>query len=210
MMSTTEPLRHEIFGDPIIDLTYGIDINSDPSNVWPWIVQVGYHRAGWYIDKWWDRFEQDFFWPLLVPAKDRGTWQPPAQCILPEYQGLKRGDIIPDGPPGSAYYEVIALEPERLLVLRATTHLKYVAPRFIKLRGEFRWAFSLEQMSATQTRLTSRWRGWGEPRLYMALLVKPGIWLIDHIQQPEILKGIKRRAERVDLPRDVATHQRPR
>jgi hypothetical protein len=50
MMSTTQFPRHEIFGDPIIDLTYKIDINSEPSNVWPWIVQVGYHRAGWYID----------------------------------------------------------------------------------------------------------------------------------------------------------------
>jgi hypothetical protein len=205
MMSTTLLSRHEIFGDPIIDLTYRIDINSEPSNIWPWIVQVGYHRAGWYIDKWWDRVEQDFFWPHLVPAKDRGTWQPPAQRILPEYQGLKQGDIIPDGPPGSAYYEVIALEPERLLVLRATTHFKYVAPSFIRLRGEFRWAFELEQMSATQTRLTSSWRGWGEPRPYIALFVKPGIWLIDHFQQPEILKGIKRRAERVDIPRNVAS-----
>ena len=208
-MSSTQLTRHEIFGDPIIDLTYKIDINSEPSNVWPWIVQVGYHRAGWYIDKWWDRIEQDFFWPILVPAKDRGKWQPPAQHILPEYQGLKQGDIIPDGPPGSAYYEVVALEPERLLILRATTHFKYIAPRFLRgtryePRGEFRWAFVLEQMSATQTRLTSKWRAWGEPRLYITLLVKPGIWLIDHFQQPEILKGIKRRVERVDILRNVA------
>jgi len=38
----------------------------------------------------------------------------------------------------------------------------------------------------------------------MVLIVKPAIWLIDHIQQPEILKGIKRRSERVDIPRNVA------
>ncbi|HLE05522.1 MAG TPA: hypothetical protein VI729_13040 [Anaerolineales bacterium] len=208
-MPTTQLPADEPFTDPIINLTYAIDINSEPAAIWPWIVQVGYHRAGWYIDKWWDRVEQDFFWPNLVPAKDRGKWQPPAQFILPEYQGLKEGDIIPDGPPGSAYYEVIALEPERLLVLRATTHFKYIAPSFVKgtrfePRGEFRWAFELERISVSHTRLTSRWRAWGEPRLYMVLIVKPAIWLIDHIQQPEILKGIKRRSERVDIPRNVA------
>jgi len=135
MMSTTQFSRHEFFGTPLINLTYTIDINSEPSQVWPWIVQVGYHRAGWYIDKWWDRVEQNFFWPLLVPVQDRGTWQPPAQHIIPEYQGLKQGDIIPDGPPGSAYYEVVILQPEKLLLLRATTHFKYAAPQFIKLRA---------------------------------------------------------------------------
>ena len=71
-------------------------------------------------------------------------------------------------------------------------------------RGEFRWAFEFEQMSTTQTRLTSRWRGWGEPRRYMAIIVKPAVWLIIHFQQPEILKGIKRRVERVEVDRKVA------
>jgi hypothetical protein len=208
-MPTTHLPPAEPFTDPLIDLTYAIDIHRAPSAIWPWIVQVGYHRAGWYIDKWWDRVEQDFFWPNLVPAKDRGKWQPPTQFILPEYQGLKEGDTIPDGPPGSAYYEVVTLEPERLLVLRATSHFKYLAPAFVKgtrfeLRGEFRWSFELERISESQTRLTSKWRAWGEPRLYMLLFVKPGVWLIDHIRQPEILKGIKRRAERVEIPRDFA------
>jgi len=55
------------------------------------------------------------------------VWRPPLPASLNE----------------TAYYEVIALEPERLLVLRATTHFKYIAPRFFKgtryePRGEFR------------------------------------------------------------------------
>ncbi len=93
-----------IVPDPLIELAYTIEIEAEPAAVWPWIVQVGYHRAGWYIDRWWDRIEQQYFWPLLVPAPDRGTWQPPADRILPQYQGLKVGDRIPDGPPGTAYY----------------------------------------------------------------------------------------------------------
>jgi hypothetical protein len=38
-------------------------------------------------------------------------------------------------------------------------------------------------------------RGAGKSRFYMLVFVMPGIWLIYHIQQPVILKGIKRRVE---------------
>jgi hypothetical protein len=203
----------DLIADPFIKLTYSIVIDGEPADIWPWLVQVGYHRAGWYIDKWWDRVEQDYFWPLLVPAKDRGSWQPPANSILPEYQGLKVGDTIPDGPSGSAFYEVVGLERDHYLVLRATTHFKYVAPKFFygtrfEPRGSFSWAFVLERISPSQTRLTSRWQGTGKPRLYMLVFVMPGIWLIDHVQQPVILKGIKQRVERyVALGKVAGIHQ---
>ncbi len=189
----------DIVNNPILCLTYSIDIAVEPSRIWPWLVQVGYHRGGWYIDKWSDRIEQQYFWPLLVPADARGTWQPPANEILPEHQNLKVGDAIPDGPPGSAYYEVVALEKQRLMVLLATTHFKYMAPRFVRgtrfePKGKWSWAFILEPISDSRTSLISRWRGTGEPRIYLNL-IKPLIWLVDQHQQREILKGIKRRAE---------------
>ncbi len=200
--STSSYPGDDIVVDPIIQLTHSIEIESDPAAIWPWLVQVGYHRGGWYIDKWTDRLEQQYFWPLLVPPEARGTWQPPADEILPEFQNLNTGDTIPDGPPGSAYYEVAALEPQRFLVLLATTHFKYMAPRFMQgtrfePSGEWSWAFILEPISDSKTRLTSRWRGTGRPRLYLNLL-KPAIWLIDQHQQREILKGIKRRVERIE------------
>ena len=190
----------DIIINPIIKLTYSIDIDKDPSYIWPWLVQVGYHRGGWYIDKWSDRFEQKYFWPLLVPAEARGIWQPPAEEILPKFQNLKKGDTIPDGPPGSAHYEVVALENQRLMILLATTHFKYMAPKFIQgsrfePRGEWSWAFILEPISESKTKLISRWRGTGEPNIYLNI-IKPFIWLIDQHQQREILKGIKRRVER--------------
>jgi hypothetical protein len=61
--------------------------------------------------------------------------------------------------------------------------------------GAWSWAFILEPITDRRTRLVSRWRGGGRPRWYLQLL-KPAIWLIDHYQQREILKGIKRRVER--------------
>lgn len=188
-----------IVSDPLIQLTYHIDIESHRSEIWPWLVQVGYHRGGWYIDKWTDRIEQKYFWPLLVPREVRGTWKAPSEVILPEYQGLKVGDKIPDGPPGSPYYNVVLMKSQRFLVLHATTHIKYLAPGFLQgtrfePSGEWSWAFILDPISESSTRLISRWRGKGEPRLYLNL-IKPFLWLIDRHQQREILKGIKRRVE---------------
>ena len=85
---------------PFLDLYYEIEIGAVPSKVWPWIKQVGYHRGGWYIDTWWDMAVQKYFWPNVVPKDARGTFKPPASAILPEFQSLKKGDIVPDGPPG--------------------------------------------------------------------------------------------------------------
>jgi hypothetical protein len=41
--------------------------------------------------------------------------------------------------------------------------------------------------------------------MYTLFFVKPGIWLIDHFNQPAILRGIKRRAEGVDMRQPIST-----
>jgi hypothetical protein len=190
----------DVIVDPFIERTYSIDIHATPPLIWPWIVQLGYHRAGWYIDTWWDRFAQEFLWPRLVPTEARGEYRPPAERILPELQSLQVGDVIPDGPPGSAFYDIIAMEENRLLLLDSSSHFKYMAPGFLRgsrfePHGEFSWVFILDEIQDSVTRVTSRWRGKGGPRLIMYLW-KPVVLIADHFHQREILKGLKRRVER--------------
>jgi hypothetical protein len=184
------------------DLYYEIEIDGDPQEIWPWILQFGYHRGGWYIDTWWDEFEQKYFWPNVVPKDIRGTYKSPANRILSEYQDLKVGDTIPDGPPGSAYYEVVALEPNRLLQLYATTHLNYMAPQFVYQTryapsGAFCWAFIIEQLEGDHSRLISWWRVEVYPKFWFNIL-KPFLILVDSAHQREILKGIKKRVEKTN------------
>jgi hypothetical protein len=186
--------------NPMRDLYYEIEIDSNPEQIWPWIQQLGYHRGGWYIDTWWDEFEQKYFWPNVVPKEARGTYKPPANEILPEYQNIKVGDIIPDGPPGTAYYEVVALEQNHLLQLYATTHLNYMAPQFVyKTRyapsGAFSWAFIVEQIKDDRSRLVSWWRVEVYPKFWFTIL-KPFLIIVDSAHQREILKGIKKRVEK--------------
>lgn len=192
--------NEELIKNPMLDLRYEIEIDARPTDIFPWIKQVGYHRGGWYIDTWWDKFEQEYFWPNLVPEEARGTYKPPANEILPQFQDLSIGDIVPDGPPGSAYYEVVDLEEDRLLQLFATTHFNYVAPQFVYKtryapRGAFCWAFILNELDDSKTRLTSWWLSEGYPKAGFYLL-KPFFKIIDGAHQRAILQGIKKRVER--------------
>lgn len=191
----------DLIKEPMLDLYYEIEISAKPAEIWPWIKQVGYHRGGWYIDTWWDEFEQKYFWPNVVPKDARGTYKPAANEILAEYQDFTEGDIVPDGPPGSAYYDVVELEDNRLLLLFATTHFNYVAPQFVyKTRyapkGAFCWAFNLDQIDDNITRLVSWWRAEGYPKAAFFIL-KPFLTIIDGAHQREILKGIKKRIENI-------------
>ena len=77
--------------------TRGITIDATPAEVWPWLAQMGYGRGGWYS------YDQ-------LDMKGHSTME-----ILPEWQGLKVGDIVPTHPDGG--FEVRLLEPERALAL---------------------------------------------------------------------------------------------
>lgn len=76
--------------------TRGIDIAAPPDAVWPWLLQMGYGRAGWYS---YDQIDMDH------PSADR---------ILPEFQSLAVGDLLPTDPGGG--FEVKVLEPRHALV----------------------------------------------------------------------------------------------
>ena len=101
----------ELMGRPMAATTHATTIAAPPEQIWPWLVQVGWHRGGWYTAEWVDR--------LLFPA----NW-PSATTIVPALQHLEVGDRIPDGPPESGCaFVVTRLEAQRHLVLRSTTHL---------------------------------------------------------------------------------------
>ncbi|HYM83977.1 MAG TPA: hypothetical protein VEY67_07495 [Candidatus Dormibacteraeota bacterium] len=77
--------------------TRGIDIAAPPEAVWPWLVQMGYGRAGWYS---YDR----------IDMQGGSAW-----TIRPELQRLEAGELVPTHPGGG--FVVRELEPDRALVL---------------------------------------------------------------------------------------------
>jgi hypothetical protein len=141
--------------------TRGIDIAAPPEQVWPWLVQMGYGRAGWYS---YDGLDMNH------PSADR---------IIPEHQELAVGDIVPTHPGGG--FEVKVIQPGEALVLYADRSMVDAQAAATKdgletasanvratgmyldasMRGDFRasWAFVLEPRPEGGTRLIERFRG---------------------------------------------------
>ena len=203
--------------EPTID-TRSIEIAAPPSDVWPWLVQMGYGRAGWYS---YDSID-------MVGASTRR--------IVPEWQSLAVGDVLPTHPGGG--FEVRVLEPERALVVYTDSDIvtrqaaaahdagTETASTNVQATGAFlgatqpaefaaSWAFVLEPIAGGRTRLIERFRvkfGASDKPWTAATLpvVGFGVFLMTRQQ----MLGLRERAEAVARARetgqqDVAAEAQP-
>ena len=170
--------------------TMAVTIEAPPSQVWPWLVQMGYGRAGWYS---WDHLD---------------NWgHASAERIQPEWQQIAVGDRLPSMPDAKAWWDVAALEPERFLGLRASIDLRGrpfdpegTRPRFCT---DSLWGFLLEEMPGGHTRLvvSGYWSfkpRWLQPTLSVVFL-EPSHW----IMQARQFANLKRRVERAAVPTNL-------
>ena len=68
-------------------------------------------------------------WSFLSSTEKTGYSlrpEPGANRIIAEFQGLNVGDIVLDGPPGTAFFTVAALEENRALALYSNSHVRYL------------------------------------------------------------------------------------
>jgi hypothetical protein len=144
----------ELIPDPAHCSTMGATLPAPPERVWPWLVQMGYDRAGWYS---WDRLDN--------------AGQPSADRIVPEWQDLEEGQHLNSMGNGRNWMTVAVLEPDRTLVLRSIYELpsfRTFDPRSGPLpeaRIDAIWGFHLRPAPGGRTRLVIRKRGRG-PRAY--------------------------------------------
>lgn len=214
--ATEEEAKKALPGDDVIphphdQSTHAVTIRAAAADVWPWLVQAGYHRGGWYTDAALDRIQYKLLWERIAPAGEQPVWEASADRILTEYQDLKVGDIVPDGPPGTAYFTVVAMERHRSIVLYSTTHVSRLAPgrlRGTKMApdGQFTWVFALDESVPRQTRLILRTRVNYEPA-YFRVLGRFLFTLGEVLFPMGTLNGIKRRVE--SLHREEAAAAQP-
>jgi len=122
--------------------TMAVTIEAPPDQVWPWLVQMGGDRGGWYS---WDRL-------------DNGG-RPSATVVHPEWQDLAVGDHVKywtsAGPVDA--WEVAALEPNRFLGLRGLMDLRgrRLDPKQPRRSAytEGLWGFLLNELPGGRTRL---------------------------------------------------------
>jgi len=101
--ATDEEVVMEIPGDLLVprpksQLTMAVTVRSSPEKIWPWFVQLGCQRAGWY--------SYDLLDNGGIPSADK---------IIHEYQQLEVGDVVKATPTGDFGFPVAIIEPDRQL-----------------------------------------------------------------------------------------------
>ena len=151
--------------DPYVVSTRAVSIAAEPSDVWPWLAQMGDERGGLYS---YDRLDM---WLGYLHGRS-------ANVVLPEYQHLAVGDVIPLGRGPD--WPVIVVDPEHGLVVEPAG-------------AEVTWCWAIIPTNS-RTRLVSRVRVRIGTRLLLWMLA-PAIDLPWFIMERQMLHGIARRAE---------------
>lgn len=150
---------------PTFNATRAITVQAPPKAIWPWIVQIGFGRAGWYSYDILDNLGQHS-----------------AERIIPHLQHVEVGDLVPLGPGEDAGMRVRALEPGRWMVWGEKNELTT-------------WTWLLDPLPDGHTRLVTRVRAqpsWRHPTTVIWLLLTE---VADFPMMRKCLLGIKRRAE---------------
>lgn len=166
--------------------TMAVTIDVPPDQVWPWLVQLGWDRGGWYS------------WDILDNAG-----RPSATRVHPEWQDLAVGEQLKFWAPGAGAldaYRVGVLEPNRFLGLYGYTDLRgrWLDPKRPRPSTymEALWGFQLNELPGGRTRLViggpqamrPRWLG----RIVYYWMLPPIAW----IMQARMLVVLKRNIER--------------
>jgi len=187
--STDEEVDKSLPGDDLaanakLRATHAITINASPAQIWPWLVQIGQGRGGFY----------SYDWIENTMRLDIHT----ANQILPNYQDLKVGDLIPLSEDEFGV-PVAILEPEKTLVLHGDTREPGPGSVPVMKEGDHMaavWGFHLIPQEDGSTRLIERiFIDWNESPLnsvFYRVFLEPGSFIMEQ----KMLRGIKERVEK--------------
>jgi hypothetical protein len=176
----------DILPDPKIRATHAVTIHAPASAVWPWLVQIGQGRAGFYSYDWIENLMR-----LGIHSSDE---------ILPEFQQLGVGNVLPLAPNGFGP-EVAILEPHRVLVLRGDTRIPGPMPVPTMKPGDYLavlWGFYLEPVDGSTTRLIERFQMDYNPSPLNAAIYRGFLEPGSFVMEQKMLRGIKARAEAME------------
>jgi hypothetical protein len=184
--ATDEELALALPGDHLIEepaaqVTRAITIDAPREEVWPWIVQLGADRAGFYT---YDRLENLF-----------GLGIHSADGIVADWQDLEIGQVVYADRARTGGWYVVELRPYEALVLKvADLAAGRPLSRDEKFRWEFLWTFALRDTTDGGTRLLVRERVAFDSAVTRTLMAP--VSLVSFIMTRGTLLGLKARVER--------------
>jgi hypothetical protein len=192
--ATDEEVHRTLPGDdlvpnPRIESTRAITIKATTTAIWPWLVQIGYKRAGWYS---YDLLER------IVGAGDFVDGRS-ANRILPELQHLDVGDKVVMHPRILGL-SVAAIESGRALVLHTRVDLQTgksfeLSEVMPKKYINSSWTFFVDKLDEKRTRLIVRSRFDYERRCANLVTWRVFTDPISFVMERLMLLGVKQRAE---------------
>lgn len=186
--ATDEELAQAIPGDELVphpksQLTMAITVKAPAEIIWPWFLQLGCQRAGWYS------------YDLL----DNGGI-PSAVQILPEFQQLAVGDVIKAMPKGDFGFPVALIESGRQLTMAGTTNTETgenADPNDPGLEKYFsgNQTFLLQEIDERRTRLIFRMRIDWNPNTMNSIVNRGIVEPLSFVMARKTLLNVGRRAE---------------
>ncbi len=150
---------------PTFNVTRAITIHAPPEEIWPWIIQIGYGRAGFY--------SYDLLDNLGKPSASR---------IIPELQQIEVGTWIPmsRNVTDETAFRMTAFEPDSWMLWN---------------KAASTWAWKLVPIDNGSTRLIIRLKcqyRWTRPTIVTDLILME---IGDFPMMRKLMLGIKQRAE---------------
>lgn len=155
----------DLIEKPTFNVTRAITIHARPEEIWPWIIQIGYGRAGFY--------SYDLLDNLGKPSADH---------IIPELQNIEVGSWIPMSGKVSeeTAFRVMAFETSSWMLWK---------------KAASTWAWKLIPIDEESTRLVIRLKcqyRWTRPTIVTDLILME---IGDFPMMRKLMLGVKERAE---------------
>ena len=166
-------------------VTRAVTIQATPGQIWPWLMQIGQDRGGFYS---------------YTPLENLfGCEMPRVEKIVPEWRDRVVGEKVWFATPGhfggKAYMQVAIAEPHRAFVLAAGSDLA--------ARQAATWGFFLEPVGPNTTRFIVRLRV-GEAPGMMGRILAYVFWEPAHfIMERKMLLTIQALAEPTPVPAEL-------
>ena len=174
----------DLVANPMYVTTRAITVRAPAAAVWPWLVQLGQNRGGFYT---YHALENAF--GLNIHSADE---------IKPEWQDLHVGeDYVTLDPQEQMKMTIVIMEHQRAFVIRAGAPGEEPQPPGDVFKGEIccSWGFYLEPVDDRATRLIIRWRAaWADStaaKVAKPLVIEP----VHFIMEERMLRGLRDRAE---------------